>query len=288
MSPYRRCFISDDAFPETVYFPITMPLPMDDPRARDFLEAQQGWAAILVHPDIEDPPAFLEARKEFVQAQAAEHPGAMAVITPDGTMHWGKVVPVRISDHAVVEWMASSRDGNRVHGAKPDRPPDMDTATTRSWLRHPGESDAVEAEHDKTAVWPVMIVVHKLELPFGPSDEDRCMKMLVSYEESPEVKRYVFRIKFEHDGEVLLDREMFIPVDTKGDWLGEMIARLDEQFDPVIAVDDEPKVTTYVDFLGFEEEALLVRKEIAEYYGVPEDWQRLAAIGRADGEKAGN
>lgn len=45
---------------------------------------------------------------------------------------------VRTTDAAVTEW-AEQRDRLRLEG-NPDRPPDIDTPTSRAWVRHPGES----------------------------------------------------------------------------------------------------------------------------------------------------
>lgn len=44
---------------------------------------------------------------------------------------------IRISNQGFREWLLD-RDNLRKEG-KPDRPPDMDTATMRLWLAHPGE-----------------------------------------------------------------------------------------------------------------------------------------------------
>lgn len=45
----------------------------------------------------------------------------------------------RISEEAVNEWL-SDRARLRAEGS-PDRPPDVDTATLRGWIQHPGETD---------------------------------------------------------------------------------------------------------------------------------------------------
>jgi hypothetical protein len=50
----------------------------------------------------------------------------------------GKVFPVFITEAAFDEWLRN-RDHLKKRGVYPDRPPDVDTETTRQWQPHPGE-----------------------------------------------------------------------------------------------------------------------------------------------------
>jgi len=287
--PYRRCFISDDVFPDTIFFDVRSPVPTDNPDLRGFLDTQtEHWAVIMIHPDIPDPQAFMDERKDWLKEQTKEHPGATGVIAPDGSLHWGKIVPVRVSDEAVIEWMADSREANRSHGVHPDRPPDVDTPTNREWIMHPGEAglEVMKADaDDPVSIFPVMVVVHKVEIPGIPVE--LVLKLMVSCIEESDGSYYGLRLKVQRSsGEIDLDRTLRIPLDQPGDWIGDQMAAIDATFEPIYAVDDHPLVTTYSDFEAMMEESLVARREMAAFYGVPENWRKLAEIGNKDQAEA--
>ena len=61
----------------------------------------------------------------------------MADITPRSYVLDGRTIPIFITDDALAEWEEHRR--LLALNGYPDRPPDIDTPTLRSWILHPGE-----------------------------------------------------------------------------------------------------------------------------------------------------
>lgn len=286
--PYRRLFLGDEPFPDTVMFQI--PDAMLSEREIERFFDDHGittYAGIFLHPDIEDSMAFLEPRKEWIGQQTRDHPGGLGAIDPDGGLHWGKIVPCRVSTEALISWMADSREANRLYGSRPDRPPDIDTDTTRSWVRHPGEPDDLGYQlspHEKGIVesFPVFVVVHKMSIPGLDSGH---IKVLVTWEQTEAGGTYRARLKAEaKDGKVIFDAETTHP-DDDDDWLTDLLVATDQRLDILLDEDDVPIVSTYLDFEAHQSELDPVELELADFYGLPPNWRQLEKVGKKDAEE---
>ena len=111
----------------------------------------------------------------------------MAEVTPRPYVLDGKVIPVFITDEAIAEW-EQARARLLIDGY-PDRPPDVDTPTTRCWRVHPGETDD----------GPTPVEIDDGSSPYG--------SMVVDWPGNANVKMLVTS----HDGELSLQIRMGMP-----------------------------------------------------------------------------
>lgn len=159
---------------------------------------------------------------------------------------------IRITDSAFEEWLAQ-RD-ELVEQGCPDRPPDVDTATLRAWVMHPGEESH-----------PYFLNRANRELPegfpvwfgswHGPNGE-RTLVQVIGYDDGG------FTCDVTEDDQPTM-RYRWEPEDDPAD----IATALDRITEGVANSrpwkENEPLVTTYDEFLVFEQEMALAKAEAA-------------------------
>lgn len=162
----------------------------------------------------------------------------------------GREIPVVISEQAVQEWEAQ-RERLRASGY-PDRPPDVDTPTTRSWVVHPGEPGWEEKEKSKGGTWPYETLVS--HVPDQPS-----VKFLANRLETDPDNLYV-RTRYENpDGTFDTVAEMLMPRKAWEKMKAEATAKVKEMGGEMLHTAPE-------DFESLSTEHNEVEQAIADWY----------------------
>jgi hypothetical protein len=274
--PYRKFFISEEAWPDTT----VLPLPDDFPDPRIVTEYLETPGALVV---IENGDVGERAAKEALTAHVEDikaHLGKVGCLLENGTVVWGKVVPCRVSVSALVEWLADGRDKNR--GVYPDRPPDMDSDTLRSWIEHPVEigdgvhiAGSAATPSDVSERFPVYsCTVTRMD--------DSVAKVLISWwayssikaDELPEPLAYrrnapngayLVRVKTEETGtNPVVDIEAMVDDEDPGVW--DKVEALLQISAALAKAGTEPVISTYEDYRDIIDQGDLAVAEMNAYY----------------------
>ncbi len=169
----------------------------------------------------------------------------------------GETVVARVSDEAIEEWLGV-REANKVLGY-PDRPPDVDTETFRTWTLHPIEEGYTEVDESRASSG----IIYTIAIPVLGG---LVAKGLISYLKDG---RYRFRLALRSEtGITVFDDESYTD-----DWDEEYYEDFLEKFSTVFITDNpvEPMITTYFDYDEIESLMETVRQEIKEFYYARDD-----------------
>lgn len=258
--PYRKVFISEQSWPDTV----VLPLPDDFPDPRILTEYLEAPGSLLVIQDTRLTRKEAERKVRDLATDFRKHLGQVGCLTDHGTVVWGKVMPCRIDPDGLFQWLAESRD--QMRGVYPDRPPDVDTETTRSWVQHPAEiGDALVPQQGvvKPGEYDLSYPVYTLT---QVREDEAVMKLLISWQRKDDsVGEYVARVKTQDpkDGRIVFDVEAKADDDDPNFWsrMEVIIAAFAN-----VAGDSPAMVTTYTDFQEMMAESDTATKELKEYY----------------------
>lgn len=180
---------------------------------------------------------------------------------PYREVHIGRETFVtRISDEAVQEWL-DKREHLRNRGY-PDRPPDIDTPLTRSWIAHPHEKTKIEMEVANSEI-PASYPVYSLSFNINFGHDLVVHKILVSA--ITDTDEYIVRILaiWQSNGDTAFDRTLKVP---HSDFV-KLFPEILESAAKLIAEDEIPFITTCDEYKALEDESNLAQKELDEYYG---------------------
>lgn len=170
----------------------------------------------------------------------------------------------RISPRGVAEWLVE-RDALRVEG-KPDRPPDVDTDTLRTWLPWPGEENLpCFATQRKLGSGRPFSAVYSLS---WHSPERRAWLGVHSFDDAEGGYEVAFSSTDKRRyPDIAKAYSAATPESTIWDEVEELVAAVCAATDWI----GSPKVTTYLDAQWFVSEIALAEAEIAAgFLSMPE------------------
>lgn len=278
--PYRKWFIGDAPADSDDAFLTPIPDEYPDPGISGIAMPLTLGALIIVEgTEARAKAMLLKHRDEIVQ-----HPGGVGFLRSDGRLTWGKIVPARVDEDAVLDWFVNARDKHLMtraagYATYPDRPPDVDTPTQRAWVMHPDRPD----DFGSVAV-PIGKLLEALRsdgssLPTVPiytavvrQTEFLDAKLVVTWHRRdslnwPEGQEgdgaYEVRFKLETPNSVRLDKSrMFVDPTVMWEATEEILSKMCEMADP----DAAPLITgpdeTVLDSESWDQ----VQRDVLAYY----------------------